>query len=47
MLCDTYKAKSADERKSHVEANGLCLNCLGKHQLRDCASKRTCSVCNA
>lgn len=47
MLCDTYKAKGAAERKQHVETNGLCLNCLGRHQLSDCSSKKSCSVCNA
>ncbi|KMQ82639.1 hypothetical protein RF55_22293, partial [Lasius niger] len=33
MLCDSYQEKSAEERKKHVEANHLCLNCLGKHQV--------------
>ncbi|GAB1864064.1 hypothetical protein CAJAP_05143 [Camponotus japonicus] len=31
MFCDGYKAKTAAEKKQHVEAANLCLNCLGKH----------------
>ncbi|KMQ86784.1 gag-pol protein, partial [Lasius niger] len=45
MLCDGYKEKSPEERKKHVEANQLCLNCLGKHQVSECQSKKNCSAC--
>lgn len=47
LFCDGYKGKSSAERKQHVEANGLCLNCLGKYKLSECFSNRTCSYCNA
>jgi len=47
MFCEVYKAKSAPERKGHIETNGLCLNCLGRHKLSEYTSKKTCSVCNA
>ncbi|XP_011871024.1 PREDICTED: uncharacterized protein LOC105563753, partial [Vollenhovia emeryi] len=47
LWCDVYQKKTADERKRHVEANHLCLNCLGRHKLSDCRSKRTCSTCIA
>ncbi|KMQ81653.1 hypothetical protein RF55_25629, partial [Lasius niger] len=32
MLCEEYKRKTAAERKQHIEANTLCLNCLGRHK---------------
>ncbi|KAL6417858.1 hypothetical protein ACFW04_012485 [Cataglyphis niger] len=47
MLCDAYKAKTALERRQHVERHQLCFNCLGKHKMSDCPSKRTCSFCDA
>ncbi|KAL6418020.1 hypothetical protein ACFW04_011103 [Cataglyphis niger] len=47
MLCDAYKAKTASERRQHVERHQLCFNCLGKHKVSDCPSKRTCSFCDA
>jgi len=47
MFCDVYKTKSASERKQHVETNNLCLNCLGRHKVSDCASKKGCSACGA
>ncbi|XP_029159530.1 uncharacterized protein LOC114937575 [Nylanderia fulva] len=46
MLCDTYKKMTASERKQHVEGNDLCGNCLGRHKIKDCASKKNCSACN-
>jgi len=45
MFCDGYKAKTAAERKQHVEAANLCLNCLGKHKASECSSKKACSAC--
>ncbi|XP_071581100.1 uncharacterized protein [Temnothorax nylanderi] len=45
MLCDDYKGKSARERKQYVDSNSLCENCLGRHKVNDCPSKRLCSVC--
>ncbi|XP_011700180.1 PREDICTED: uncharacterized protein LOC105457284 [Wasmannia auropunctata] len=45
--CDAYQAKTAEERKKHVEKHHLCINYLGKHKLSECASQRTCTSCNA
>ncbi|XP_071581043.1 uncharacterized protein [Temnothorax nylanderi] len=47
MFCDDYKKKTAGERKQYVEDNGLCLNCLGKHKVNDCAVKKNCYACGA
>ncbi|XP_071648524.1 uncharacterized protein [Temnothorax longispinosus] len=47
MFCAAYKGKTAAERKQHIESSNLCFNCLGKHKLSECASTRTCSVCDA
>ncbi|KMQ87200.1 hypothetical protein RF55_13588 [Lasius niger] len=47
MLCDVYQSKTAEARKQHVEAHNLCFNCLGKHKLTECTSKKTCSSCHA
>ncbi|KAL6429476.1 hypothetical protein ACFW04_008260 [Cataglyphis niger] len=47
MLCDAYKAKTASERRQHVERHQLCFNCLGRHKISDCPSRRTCSFCDA
>ncbi|KAM0726171.1 hypothetical protein ACS0PU_008252 [Formica fusca] len=47
MLCEEYKKRTAQERRQIVEQSKLCLNCLGRHQVGECASKRTCSVCEA
>ncbi|GAB1860679.1 Gag-pol polyprotein [Camponotus japonicus] len=45
MFCDGYKAKTAAEKKQLVETANLCLNCLGKHKVSECASKKACSAC--
>ncbi|XP_050452147.1 uncharacterized protein LOC126851851 [Cataglyphis hispanica] len=47
MFCDAYKAKTAAERRQHVERHQLCFNCLGKHKVSDCSSKKTYSICDA
>ncbi|XP_070158838.1 uncharacterized protein [Polyergus mexicanus] len=47
MFCDGYKAKTAAEKRQHVEANNLCFNCLGKHKLSECTSQKTCLSCRA
>ncbi|XP_011862883.1 PREDICTED: uncharacterized protein LOC105559304, partial [Vollenhovia emeryi] len=45
MLCEDYRKKTAVERKQHVTSSGLCLNCLGRHKVGDCISKKDCSAC--
>lgn len=47
MFCPGFKGKTLAERKSHIEAAGHCLNCLGRHKLTECESKKTCLVCSA
>ena len=47
MFCDVYQEKSATEKKQHIEENNLCINCLGKHKVSECSSKKTCTLCRA
>ncbi|XP_029170207.1 uncharacterized protein LOC114939928 [Nylanderia fulva] len=47
MACREFKAKSSAERKTFVETNKLCYNCLGNHFLSRCQSKKNCFTCNA
>ncbi|XP_029167146.1 uncharacterized protein LOC114937725 [Nylanderia fulva] len=47
MTCKEFKAKTAVERKTFVEINRLCFNCLGNHFLSRCQSKKNCLTCNA
>lgn len=46
MLCDDYKKKTTTEGKQHVESSNLCVNCLGRHKVIECASKKNCTVCS-
>lgn len=46
LFCDSYKHKTPLDRKQFVESQGLCLNCLGKHNLDACNSTRTCTACD-
>ncbi|XP_011706167.1 PREDICTED: uncharacterized protein LOC105461365 [Wasmannia auropunctata] len=45
MLCETFKGKTGKERKDHVDSMQLCHNCLGKHRVSDCQSRKFCTVC--
>jgi len=45
MLCDLYRQKSAGQRKQYIESHHLCLNCLGKHLVGECQSKKNCAAC--
>jgi hypothetical protein len=47
MQCAAFKAKSALERKSCIETNKLCYNCLGNHPVARCQSTRNCFTCKA
>ncbi|KMQ84252.1 hypothetical protein RF55_18106, partial [Lasius niger] len=47
MFCEEYKKKAAAERKQHVSDNNLCANCLGRHKIAECTSKKSCTVCNS
>lgn len=45
MFCDDYRAKTAEDRRKHIEASNLCINCLGKHKVNECASRKSCATC--
>ncbi|XP_011858849.1 PREDICTED: uncharacterized protein LOC105556371 [Vollenhovia emeryi] len=45
--CPAFKAKSAAERKEHVNSGRLCWNCLGRHAVAKCQSTRNCFSCGA
>lgn len=47
MFCKSYKSKSPEERRQLVQSSSLCSDCLGKHQVSECASKKTCSALSA
>ncbi|XP_071578124.1 uncharacterized protein [Temnothorax nylanderi] len=47
MTCHEFKAKPASERKSFVETNRLCYNCLGNHLIAKCQSTKTCLTCKS
>ncbi|XP_071653375.1 uncharacterized protein [Temnothorax longispinosus] len=47
MTCNEFKSKSAAERKSFVETNRLCYNCLGNHLIAKCQSSKTCLTCKS
>ncbi|XP_024883847.1 uncharacterized protein LOC112462352 [Temnothorax curvispinosus] len=47
MTCNDFKAKPANERKSFVETNRLCYNCLGNHMIAKCQSSKTCLTCKS
>ena len=44
--CFSFKGKAAKEKLDFVQTSRLCQNCLGKHQLGDCKSAKTCIVCS-
>ncbi|XP_046745774.1 uncharacterized protein LOC124411010 [Diprion similis] len=45
LFCEAFRAKTAEDRRSFVLENKLCLNCLGHHYARDCRSQKTCQAC--
>ncbi|XP_071640875.1 uncharacterized protein [Temnothorax longispinosus] len=47
MGCPDFKAKAASKRKTVVETNKLCFNCLGNHTVAKCQSTRNCFTCNS
>ena len=44
--CNSFKEKTPTERYNFVQTSKFCINCLGKHLLKDCKIKKTCSKCN-
>ncbi|XP_011859361.1 PREDICTED: uncharacterized protein LOC105556858 [Vollenhovia emeryi] len=47
MWCPEFKTKSANDRKSVVEANRLCFNCFGNHPMAKCQSTKNCMTCKS
>jgi len=47
MTCESFKSKSAAERKTVAETHRLCFNCLGSHPIAKCQSIKTCSTCKS
>jgi len=47
MTCESFKTKSAAERKTVAETHRLCFNCLGSHPIAKCQSMKTCSTCKS
>ena len=46
--CNMFKSFSTKQRKDHVTANNLCVNCLKpNHTAEQCRSLYKCSVCQA
>jgi hypothetical protein len=43
--CETFKGRSAKERREQVYRLRLSLNCLGNHRVRDCRSTFACHTC--
>ena len=45
--CSTFKAFTTKQKRDHVTANNLCVNCLKPHHTAEqCRSLYRCSVCN-
>ena len=45
--CSTFKAFTTKQKRDHVTANNLCVNCLKQHHTAEqCRSLYRCSVCN-
>ncbi|XP_029170330.1 uncharacterized protein LOC114940017 [Nylanderia fulva] len=47
MFCGKFKEKTATARRQFVNDQNLCSNCLGRHQLSECSSKKTCTTCGS
>ena len=45
-FCDDFRDKAAKERFEFVNAESLCLNCLGKHPIIQCRCLKICHTCH-
>nr|XP_012221303.1 PREDICTED: uncharacterized protein LOC105671592 [Linepithema humile] len=45
--CSEFKAKSPTERKTVIDTNRLCYNCLNNHLVTKCQSSKNCFTCKA
>ncbi|CAG7824083.1 unnamed protein product, partial [Allacma fusca] len=43
--CGTFGGMSVNQRRDWVRTNKRCYNCLGTHQVSECAVEWTCFVC--
>ncbi|XP_066597122.1 uncharacterized protein [Prorops nasuta] len=43
--CEKFRSLNSIERHKEIKRLGLCFNCLGRHQVRNCSSKRSCKKC--
>ncbi|KMQ92411.1 hypothetical protein RF55_7601 [Lasius niger] len=43
--CSEYQQKQSRQRLEVVSTKDLCLNCLGKHLVIECQSKKSCMTC--
>ncbi|KAI4480708.1 hypothetical protein M0802_014145 [Mischocyttarus mexicanus] len=46
VACPDFCAMSLDNRVRTVDSLRLCCNCLGRHTLRNCNSRKRCRQCN-
>lgn len=46
LFCSKYKTLSANERKNLMNKTNRCLNCLGRHQVQECKSSKSCFQCS-
>ncbi|XP_036142104.1 uncharacterized protein LOC118645339 [Monomorium pharaonis] len=47
LQCSDFQKKTPAQRKEFVEGHQLCINCLGRHPLSECQSKKSCLACSA
>lgn len=44
--CAGFMSLTSEERLKFVQGTSLCNNCLGKHNVRNCLSRRNCIICD-
>lgn len=45
LFCPSYNQMDAQKRKEMVANRHICENCLGRHAVKECKSKKTCAAC--
>ncbi|KMQ81972.1 hypothetical protein RF55_24618, partial [Lasius niger] len=45
LHCSEYQQKQPRQRLEVISTKDLCLNCLGKHLVTECQSKKSCMTC--
>ncbi|XP_046735022.1 uncharacterized protein LOC124404734 [Diprion similis] len=46
VVCPRFRGLSMEHRVQLIKERSLCCNCLGRHNMRKCNSKRLCKTCN-